>query len=408
MFHRVKHIFYIAIGWFLFACSHPVQHENAGAYKTGQTERDHTKLHPLNTRKTAKYISPQLQKSTGVLLYQSELKKNTARQVNIDLHDIAPKNVASVNETKPISFQTENHSIPGKQPEKSHWGLLLIFDNDIWDNTDYYYTNGVSIELLTPLAKSSPINKILLGAKAADVELNGFSIRQNMYTPTNPDVKEILTNDRPFSAFMTIGHFRETYNFKNKLRIKSALDIGVLGPASLGGAIQTGLHNEEPVGWQNQIQNSLVVNYFAEVEKGILQTNSFELNVSGKAFAGTLFNKAGGGFSLRLGRFIPVYQGPFNRVGSTGKNKPLQFWFFAKGNTDFVLYDATLQGGLFSAKNTYTVSGNDLNRLVFQASAGVAVYSGSLGIELENFFLTPEFNGGRNFGWGRIKLVAVF
>jgi hypothetical protein len=49
-----------------------------------------------------------------------------------------------------------------------------------------------------------------------------------------------------------------------------------------------------------------------------------------------------------------------------------------------------------------------MQRFVFQGSAGIPVYSGSLGIELENFFLTPEFKGGRNFGWGRIKLVAAF
>ncbi|MCF6171850.1 MAG: lipid A deacylase LpxR family protein [Bacteroidales bacterium] len=405
MFQRVKHILYIATGLFLFACSHPFSGGEDQKEKPGSTQ---TEIKLLNTRQLANSISPLPFKNGDALLYRSRQKKKIARQVNGNLQDIAPKNAALRTEAEAESFQKEYTQVLVSQNEISHWGLRVIFDNDIWDNTDYYYTNGLAIELITPLAGSSPVNKILLGIKAADIELNGFSIRQNMYTPTNPDVTEVLVNDRPFSSFLTIGHFRETFHFERRLHIKSLLGIGVLGPASLGGTIQSGLHTEEPVGWQNQIQNSLVVNYSVEVEKGIVQTKKFEFSISGNAFAGTLFNKAGGGFSLRLGRFLPVYRGPLDFVGTAGKSKPLQFWFFAKGITDFVLYDATLQGGLFSSENVYIIPPQEMRRFVFQASAGFALYSGNLGIELENFFLSPEFKGGRNFAWGRIKLVAVF
>jgi len=395
-------------GLFLFACSRPVQQDENKT--TGQKRKTNTQNHlsSLKTRKQKALISKQSEKTSEELIYQSRQKKNTDRLVNRELQDIAQKNAVLQTEHWGGRIQNKTAAVSTVAGEIANWGLRIVFDNDIWDNTDYYYTNGLAIELLTPLAKNSPINIILLGSKVADIELNGFSIRQNMYTPTNPDVKEVLTHDRPFSAFLTLGHFRETYNLEKKLHIKSTLDIGVLGPASLGGAIQTELHTEEPVGWQNQIQNSLVINYSTTVEKGLIQTNGFEFNVMGRAFVGTLFDKAGGGFSLRLGRFIPVYQGPLKFMAETGKNSPLQFWFFAKGMTDFVLYDATLQGGLFSTQNVYTISNQEMQRFVFQGSTGFAVYLGGFGIELENFFLTPEFKGGRNFGWGRIKLVAAF
>ncbi len=353
-------------------------------------------------------LSGQIEGSKKELLYKSEQKKNSSREVNNSLPDIASRNSSLTSNTESPSFRNKYEPLNEQQFKKSKWGLRIIFDNDIWNNTDYYYTNGLAIELITPLANNSPVNKILLGVKSPDIEFVGFSIQQNMYTPINPDVTEILSNDRPFSAFLTIGHFRETYNFKKKLRIKSTLDIGVLGPASLGGTIQNSIHTEEPVGWQNQIQNSFVINYSAEIKKSILQTQNFEFNINGNVSVGSLFNKTGGGFSLRVGRFIPVYNGPIRLIGNPGKNNPLQFWFFAKGNTDFVLYDATLQGGLFSNDNPYTIPGNKINRFIFQASAGFAIYAGSFGIELENFYLSPEFEGGRSFGWGRIKLVAVF
>lgn len=373
-----------------------------------KAERNLHEFQSLNTREVTGKNALQLSENTDQFIYRSTMTKQRSHQVDDNIQDIAPQNAALKREVKAENIRGNALRFMEEQTELPKWGIRIIFDNDIWDNTDYYYTNGLAIEMITPLAKSSPIHKILLGSKAPDIELNGFSIRQNMYTPTNPDVTEILVNDRPFSAFLTLGHFRETFNIEKKLHIKSALDIGVLGPASLGGTIQTSLHTEEPVGWQNQIQNSLVISYDLEIEKGVFQTHRFEVDTKGHAIAGTLFNKIGGGFTIRAGRFLPTYQGPMSTMTTSGKCSPLQFWFFAKGMTDFVLYDATLQGGFFNTTNPYTIPNKDIKRLVFQASAGIAVYSGKLGIELENFFLSPEFKGGRNFGWGRIKLVAVF
>jgi len=116
----------------------------------------------------------------------------------------------------------------------------------------------------------------------------------------------------------------------------------------------------------------------------------------------------GAGFYMRFGRFFPFYRGPMKLVNASPKKSPLQIWFFAQGNANVVVYDATLQGGIFNTNNPYTIQNHTLNKLVYQASAGIAVYSGSLGVEFENFFLTPEFEGARNFGWGRIKLIASF
>ena len=36
----------------------------------------------------------------------------------------------------------------------------------------------------------------------------GISLVQNMYTPTNPDLGEIMINDRPFAAYLYLGHFK--------------------------------------------------------------------------------------------------------------------------------------------------------------------------------------------------------
>jgi hypothetical protein len=90
------------------------------------------------------------------------------------------------------------------------------------------------------------------------------------------------------------------------------------------------------------------------------------------------------------------------------KKQQIQYWFFVTGNAELVAYNATLQGSLFNNNSPYVIQSNELNRALFKGSAGIAFYYDNLGLELENFYLTPEFKGAYQFGYGRIKLVANF
>ena len=52
--------------------------------------------------------------------------------------------------------------------------INIIFDNDIFNNTDYYYTNGARIQMIFPIAKSSPVNKVLQVLKTNDIDVVVF------------------------------------------------------------------------------------------------------------------------------------------------------------------------------------------------------------------------------------------
>jgi len=190
--------------------------------------------------------------------------------------------------------------------------------------------------------------------------------------------------------------------------MKSALDLGVIGPASLGGTIQSSVHYLEPTGWAYQIQNSFVINYFFHIEKSFLSSPYFEFGAVGEVHAGTLYDKIGGGLNFRVGHFMPVYKGPLTACCASSGKREWQYWFFMTGITDFVGWDATMQGSFFDQKSPYVLQGDEINRAVFRASAGVAVYYHRFGLELENFYLTSEFKSGRPFKYGRIKMVANF
>jgi hypothetical protein len=291
---------------------------------------------------------------------------------------------------------------------QTKWQLSITLDNDIFDNRDYYFTNGLSIELVAPFMDRSPVRYILPGSKGADIDQNGISITQNIYTPTNPDTTIILQDDHPFSSFLVAGQFRDNYNLKKKLRIRSDFRIGVLGPSSMGQQVQTSIHEIRPVGWQNQVNNDIVIDYAVLVEKGIISNSYFELNVMGKANIGTLYNKIGGGLNLRAGNFMPVFKGPFSIFENKNPGGRVQFWMFAKSQFDLVGYDATLQGGMFTNGNIYVIDPQNLSRFVFRASMGFAFYYNNIGLEYEHYYETPRFTNAYHFGWGSLKAVLAF
>lgn len=295
-----------------------------------------------------------------------------------------------------------------QEEKKSSWLVRIVFDNDIFSNTDYYYTHGAKIELVIPFLKRSPINKIFFAPTNYNIEFCGFSITQNIYTPTNPDTKDILYGDRPFSSYLAVGQFREVYNLTKNVSIKSQLNLGVIGPSSLGGQVQSSIHELTPVGWQNQINNDFVVDYSFQIQKGIVNNSLIDLNVNGKANIGTLYNKIGGGLNFRIGHFTPFYSGPMSMYTEESSTGPLQYWFFVRSAANVIGYDATLQGGMFKSDNPYTINTYNLNRFVVEASAGVALYYNNLGLEYEHFYLSPEFKRARHFGWGRITAVLTF
>lgn len=365
------------------------------------------KVQPVNQVESRSILKIKTgQNSSLILGYTTVSRQKIGELINAHLSEIAGLDT-DLNTDEKVELIEFTDSKTYKSPT-TKWQISLVFDNDIFDNRDYYYTNGLRLEIAAPFLDNSPLKKILIGIKNPDLDLNGFSVIQNIYTPTNPDTSVILYGDRPFSAVLMLGQFREVYNLDKKLRIKSELNVGVIGPASLGKQVQSSIHEIEPVGWPNQVANDVIINYTMRVDKGLISSPNFELNVLGRASAGTLLNKAGGGMNLRFGNFMPVFRGPFSFFENKNPGGRFQFWFFLEGLVDFVAYDATLQGGMFNRENPYTISSEDISRLVFQASAGFALFYNNIGIEYEHFYLTPEFKGAYHFGWGRLKLVLAF
>jgi hypothetical protein len=135
-----------------------------------------------------------------------------------------------VQETPPQERKFEDEAFYAISYTSTNRYIGVNFDNDIFNNTDYYYTNGFRIDYVTPIFASSPLSFSMLPYRKYSMNYHGMTIVQNMYTPTNPDVSLVLDGDRPFSAYLYLGHFKNTLSNDHKYRQYSELDIGLIGP----------------------------------------------------------------------------------------------------------------------------------------------------------------------------------
>ena len=65
--------------------------------------------------------------------------------------------------------------------------------------------------------------------------------------------------------------------------------------------------NNEPLGWEYQIKNDLVLNYTLTYEKGIISQKNFEFLLTSTGNVGTLNTNIAGGVDLRTGWLNPYF-----------------------------------------------------------------------------------------------------
>ncbi|HAQ65993.1 MAG TPA: hypothetical protein DCR43_09115 [Bacteroidales bacterium] len=308
-----------------------------------------------------------------------------------------------------LSPVAEYFSQIGQQPM-----LLIRFDNDIFDNTDYYYTNGVRIEHIAPIWQKSPIARLLISpVKKGEINY-GISIVQNLYTPLFPVREEIQYGDRPLAAYLFLGHMSIYNNSIQKYRLISELDLGVIGPASLGGSIQSYLHGAEkrPKGWKNQIANDVVANYNLQIEKGLIESNRHEVMLTSSIKAGTLYTNGSVGIRYQWGNRSPYFSRFYNLPLHFSPKQPwytyFTYQFSLQSEVNAIGYDATMQGGMFNHSSPYTIPDSDLNRIVWQGEAGLSFSYKKYTASFIQYLYSPEFANARWHKWGRIKVTIPF
>lgn len=277
------------------------------------------------------------------------------------------------------------------------------YENDLAFGTDYYFTQGVHFELVSPGIGRFPTKAVLLHPKGSATRY-GIGLESAGYTPTSIFANNILYGDRPFAGMAYLKAFSLSLNEARRERYTSTLTVGLMGPAAGGYEIQAFIHrqtgNADPIGWKHQVGNALILNYELNYERALFARRRFLLTATGTARAGTYSIKAAIGGVLMAG----IYDYPFVKMAKAAK---LKAYLYAHPQLDFVLYDATLEGGLFTNNSPYVIEAKDMLRSVFRFDGGLRFGYMRACLSIYARYVTKEFGTGLNHATGGLELALT-
>ncbi|MWB93512.1 DUF2219 family protein [Flavobacterium sp. GA093] len=233
----------------------------------------------------------------------------------------------------------------------------FISDNDLYTSSknDMYYTNGLEL-FYRFLSKNSneKINK----------KITEFRIGQYLYNPRYINKDAVSINNRPFAGYLFAEAGRGFF-YQNESVLKTDFQLGYLGPNSYGEEVQKGFHNligyKKVYGWENQIHNAFAVQGHVLFSKKIFPKKHHDfvdVHFQSEGNIGTIFTGVSTGFLTRIGfkKLLSVYDSNLHdaSVSAAPQFNVREFYFYAAPSLNYQLYDATIQGSLFSNTSPIT------------------------------------------------------
>jgi len=258
---------------------------------------------------------------------------------------------------------TDTQTADARATDNLRWMFRAYEDNDFINargcGTDDAYTNGTRLDYFYQPRHPSknPIDHLLPKAGAHSINTYGWGIMQLMYTPKNITNSAYQPNDYPWSGALVVTHTLYSYNPEKKYDLRTELDLGMIGPASLAEQLQTGFHRLihyfKPLGWSHQYPNDLLANIDVTAERQLAGNGSTIEWIGGSQLsAGTMMNSLTVFPLVRIGRMNPYFKGLFSQFASTGRNshhhKNWQLYFICRPELQLILTEAVLQGGMFT------------------------------------------------------------
>jgi hypothetical protein len=309
-----------------------------------------------------------------------------------------------------------------KKPPAPLGIFSLYVENDVAAGTDRNYTNGVKLLWVSPeigegerklrapgwidfLARRLPLTQ-----RSGARRFFSLSLDQSIYTPENITRSVPDASDRPYAGYLYAGL---AVHSQDEGSLDSAeIDVGVIGPLSLAGTIQTLWHHtfgwDRPRGWAYQLKNEPVLALTYDHLRKILRPRAEEgfgrdAIVHARATLSNAFTGAMAGVELRLGWNLPGDFGSapiqpgrdsavlFEERGARPSGKrPFGFHVFLALEGKAVIRDITLDGNSFR-------DGPRVEKipLVGQAVAGVALRFKRFKLSYGYVFLSREFQTQR-------------
>jgi lipid A 3-O-deacylase len=276
------------------------------------------------------------------------------------------------------------------QSYKNEIGFKSDNDAYLFINQDRYYTNGLFFHFRHATDQKK------LGQKMEKL-IYDFSVGQEMYNPYTGFSPNPKTHDRPFAGFL-YAQGDLNFFYKKESILTTSLQLGVVGPDAWGEEAQKFLHRSFGFynirGWDYQIKNTFAANVSVGYSKLLhrMTNKNVDLSLQTGIKVGTTYNGASAGVLFRAGSINQLFGSASTNAiisqNSTSKNfVKNEFFFYAKPRLDLVVYDATLQGGLFDDNSPITY---DPKPIVFSQQIGFDYSSQRFTVDFSLLFKTRE------------------
>jgi len=282
------------------------------------------------------------------------------------------------------------HSLTGfgQGSFKNEFGFKSDNDAYLFYGQDRYYTNGLMLYF------RHATDQRKLGEKLEKF-IYEVTAGQKMFNPQGGNVPNLNFHDRPFAGYLYAGASANFF-YKKESILKTSLELGTVGPRSLGEDAQKLLHRVvgfyEINGWEYQIKNRLTANLGLQYTRLLHRSeyNKIDFSLEGYANVGTTFNGAGAGILMRTGNINQLFQSGYTNsaIGTVLKSAKLvtsETFFYAKPQLNFVASDGTIQGTLLNTDRKFEVK-----PLVFAQQLGFNYSSQRFTFDFGVLFKTKE------------------
>jgi lipid A 3-O-deacylase len=325
-------------------------------------------------------------------------------------------------------------------PDAGPQTLSVLFENDLFGETDQQYTNGFKLNWMSPNLKAlgdapgvpswllravhglNAFEHAVLGENDRAFNL-GFTVGQLMFTPGDTQAVQLVDDDRPYAGWLFGGltlvsktdYVADTFD----------IQVGMIGPASLAEDAQRLVHElrgfDVPRGWQNQLSNEPAFLLYYERKWRLLRGPlvsqfGYDLITHAGLAAGTVMDYGAAGAELRVGWNLPHDFGTSLIRPGGDANAPSTVTGAGGQGRGFGAYGFAALGGRLVGRNIF-LDGNtfeDSHSVDKKIPVGDLIIGASMiydGIKLSyaQVFRTKEFDGQhRRHNFGSISLSLSF
>ena len=281
-------------------------------------------------------------------------------------------------------------------PELTPKYFTFTFENDLFVGEDDGYTNGIGLTFgQGPFLDFNQENLpnwlywLTQNMYISTMENKTRGIAnmffQRMQTPTDITIEPLVEDDLPYVGLLA---WQGTmYAWDDKVSDQLSFYIGAVGPVALGEESQKAVHSllgsDEPLGWDNQIENELVVKIEAQRVWNLFRTdsNNLQFDVLGLAGigVGNFQSATKAGFAFRWGKNLQRNFATFSlqadrQVNPLALSPSNDFYIFAGLRGGYLANDIFIDGNTF--ENSHSVP---IEHIQNDISAGVVWNVGRCG-----------------------------